>query len=342
MMLRILALSIVVLITGCSYLAGEKGVFRDRKYDYRHAQEAERLQVPSKLDSERIVDYYPVPPISPHADPELIIKPPLPTGMLLDVDERVRIQRLGEKEWILVQVSPSQLWPRLKAYTQSHGLQLLLEEGARGVLVVTSSEGFYRFHLQQGFQHNSAELAVRFSNDASIIQSWPEHAQYAEKESTLLSKMAHYFADAEQPAYSFAAHNISTEQRLLTHFDAHGNRYLVLKADFLRVKASLERALEKGGYTKQDSDDYASIVAQFTPQSAKTLKPGFWRRLFKIKPKPYDKSIEYAGNVYRFSVHTDEQGQKVRIERIDVAQQNEKQLQKELNQQLMRIKGLLI
>lgn len=342
MMLRIVVLSLVVLMTGCTYLAGDQGVFRDRKYDYRHAEEGKRIEVPSNMDSQRIVDHYPVPPISPHADQELIKDLPLPTGMLVDVDERVRLQRLGDREWILVQVSPSQLWPRLKAYIEPNGLQFLLEDGARGVLVVTSSEGFYRFQMQQGFQHNNAELAVRFSTDVGIIKSWPESAQDSEKESALLSKLAYYFADAEQPTYSFAAHNISTEQRLLMDFDAQGNRYLLLKSDFLRVKASLERALEKGDYTQQDTEDHNSLLVQFTPQTAKTLKLGFWRRLFRIKPKPFDDNVEYAGHIYRFSIQTNGQAQKIQIERVDKSQQTDKQLQKELNQQLVRIKGLLI
>lgn len=342
MMLRIVALSLVTLLTACSYLSGDKGVFRDRKYDYRFAEEGKRITVPSHLDSHKIIDYYPVPPISPHADEALIKDPPLPTGMLVDVDEKVRLQRLGNREWILVQVSPSQLWPRLKAYVQAQGLQLLLEEGARGTLIVTSNEGFYRFRMQQGFQHNNAELAVRFSTGADIIKTWPTEALDAQRESELLNKLAHYFADVEQPAYSFAAHNISTEQRLQMEFDAQGNRYLLIKAGLIRAKASLERALEKGSYTQQESDDYNSIVVQFTPQSAKTLKPGFWRRLFRIKPKAFDDKVEYAGHLYRFTLTPHGEAQKIHVERVGETQQNAEQLQKELNQQLVRIRGLLI
>lgn len=333
--------SFVLLTGGCSFLTGDDGLFRDRKKDYRKAESTERMQVPPQFDSNTIIDHYPVPPANPYALQELIDKPPMPSGMLVDTDEKVRLQKLGEREWVLVQVSPSQLWPRLKEFVIVNRLQQVSENGRQGTMTVAASDGFYRFRVEQGFQHNYAELSVRFSNDPAVLMQWPQASLDAEKESALLLEIARFFADNEKPSYSYAAHNISTDQRLLMQYDDAGNRYLLLKADPLRVRATLQAALLKAEFTEREGSEPMALSVQFMPQGA-NKKPGFWQRLFRIKPKPYDDSVEYAGHQYRFVISTEGDYQRLQVERLNAPEQSAAQQQKELNQQLLRIKGLLI
>lgn len=341
MLTRIVLLSAVLLAGGCSYLTGDEGIFRDRKKDYQKAEATERMVVPEGLDSSSIVDLYPVPPMSPYAEQELIDKPPFPTGMMVDVDEKVRLQRLGDKEWLLVQMTPSQLWPRLREYMLLNQLQLLVENGRQGTLIVTGSDGFYHFRVEQGFQHNQAELAVRHANNPSIISAWPAQSLNADKENEVLLQVARFLAESEKPAYSYAAHNISTEQRLLVQYDAAGNRYLLLKSDMQRVKASLVAALTKGEFVPLPGTAAEDLRVMFAPQSDETREQGFWAKLFRLKPKLYDDSIEFAGNEYQFTVTPEGEYLRIQASLLKSAAQTDMQRQKELNQQLMRIKGLL-
>lgn len=344
MLLRLLLIVILLQVSACSYLRGEDGVFRDRKYDYRKAQATERMQIPEGYDDAAIVDYYPVPEASPYADKELIFNPPLPRGLAIDANYSVRVQRLDEREWLLIKASPSQVWPRLKAFAQQHDLRVWQEDGAKGKLLLTASNGAYHFRLFQGFQQNYSELAIRFSSNSTQVMHWQNASVQAEDENTMLMEVAQYFTHTENPVYSYLAHNISLEQRLLSDYDSQGKRYVMLKADKQRVMASLQRALEGADFSiLTDNQVDNGFEVQYTPQSLKTKKRGFWQRFFRIKPKPFDDSIEYAGQYYRLSVLEQGEFQRIEIEKTRADKKmSEDTIKKELNQQLQAVKGLLL
>lgn len=344
MLLRSLLIITLLQASACSYLRGEDGVFRDRKYDYRKAQDAERIVLPDGYTDAAIIDYYPVPAASPYADKELIINPPLPRGLAIDVNNSVRLQRLADKEWVLIKATPSQVWPRLKAYAQSQGMMVFQENGAKGQLLLSTSQGAYHFRLLQGFQQNYSELAVRFSPNPADVVQWSENSHFTEVESEQLIEIARFLSLTESPVYSYVAHNISVEKRLFAHYDEQGKRYVLLNADRQRAFASLQKALSDTEFTElEESSIDNGFDVQYTPQSSKTKKPGFWKRLFRIKPKPYDDGIEYAGLYYRLTVSKEGQFQRIDIEKIRTdKKQSAENLKKELNQQLQAIMGLLL
>lgn len=342
MLLRWLLIAALLQVSACSYLRGEDGVFRDRKYDYRKAEATERMRIPAGYDDEAIVDYYPVPEASPYADKELIFNPPLPRGLAIDSQQSVRMQRLDQREWLLIRAAPSQVWPRLKAFAQQQGMRIWQEDGAKGKLLLTDGQGAYHLRLFQGFQQNYSELAIRFSTDSSQVVLWQNNSVQAEAESDALMEIARYLTHTESPVFSYLAHSISVEKRLLSDYDAQGQRYILLKTDQQRALASLKRALEGAEFTIED-DLAQGFEVQYTPQSLKTKKPGFWRRLFRIKPKPFDDSIEYAGHYYRLQLNAEGEYQRLSIEQHRSEKKSSKEsITKELNQQLQAIKGLLL
>ena len=48
-------------LSGCGWLMGDEGYFRDRKHDYREAEVSQPINVPDNLDKSAIKDLYPVP-----------------------------------------------------------------------------------------------------------------------------------------------------------------------------------------------------------------------------------------------------------------------------------------
>lgn len=346
MLLRLLLIASLLELSACGHLRGEDGVFRDRKYDYRKAQATERMEIPENFDDQAIVDYYPVPEASPYADKELIFNPPLPRGLAIDSQHSVRMQRLEQREWLLIKAAPSQVWPRLKAFAQQHNLRVWQEDGAKGRLLLTAADGAYHFRLFQGFQQSYSELAIRFSRHTEQVLQWQDASLQAEDESSMLLEVARYLTHTESPVYSYLAHNISVEKRLFSEYDSEGKRFVLLKTDTQRAMASLQRALIGADFTLQDESSERTYTVQYTPQSLKTKKPGFWRRLFRVKPKPYDDSVEYAGQYYQLSLSGQGQYQRIDIEKVSQNSTKKKQspdsLKKELNQQLQAIQGLLL
>ena len=52
----------------------------------------------------------------------------------------MRVQRDGNRRWLLVQQTPEQLWPRLKTFWQERGFTLVEENAATGVMETNFSE----------------------------------------------------------------------------------------------------------------------------------------------------------------------------------------------------------
>lgn len=347
MNLRITYLLLAVfLLSSCSFMTDDKGVFRDRKKDYRKAENIDRITVPEGMQTREMVDHYPIPPISPYADEQMYDEPPLPTGITVQNQEMVRVQKLAGKQWILVQMTASQLWPMLRRFIHNQPLELKLESGSAGVMEAVGDDGVYRFRAQSGLQHHTTELSIRFLDPQSAGQGfWQAESSDKEKETAMLMELAGYIADiAEEPAYSFAAQNLNSEPRLLVEYDDKGQKYLRLDVDRIRAIATLRTALERAELIEQDYDEQKQVfTVRYMPALPDDKKPGFIKRLLGFKAPPFDRDVEYAGHYYRLQVDGDPAGdyQRIRIFPAGERDQSQARWLKEANQQILRVSRLL-
>jgi outer membrane protein assembly factor BamC len=124
---HLLLLALSISFTGCGVLFGDEGYFRNREDDYLKADVIPPLKVPSDLDSSALGELYVIPPITevdevfrPDSTRYTVPRPqPLATNML---EEQVRIQRLGSDRWILINVPPGEVWPRVRNFLSLNGL----------------------------------------------------------------------------------------------------------------------------------------------------------------------------------------------------------------------------
>jgi uncharacterized lipoprotein len=338
-----LLLFLLVNLCACSFFVGENGIFRDRKKDYRKSESVERIVVPEELDDEAIVDLYPVPPISPFSDGEMIDEFPLPVGVV-NRDALVKVQNIGDMQWILVQVSASQAWPRLKEFLSREQLILTAENGSAGMMEAKSAEGYYRFRVEQGFQRNHSELSVRYvSHPTAVTAFWPEESTDKAKEKVMFDLLAQFFADvSDKPAYSFAAQGISTQQKMAVEHDADGVKTLVLMVPDVRAWLTVEQSLLKADFSIKKKDDEAKIFyVQYTPQLSDADKPGWFLRMFGVKPDPYDEDVKYAGEHYTFQVNTDGDQARLAVSAENTKNKSEVDLRKEQNTILLLLKERL-
>jgi len=114
----------LVLLTGCNYLAGENGPFRDRADDYMEAPVLARMAVPDELDSYTLDELYVIPEqFTAAAEPFEEI--PLPKPIEAGGREGVIIQNLSDRSWIVLDATPGQVWPLVRDYWSQ--LQVILE-----------------------------------------------------------------------------------------------------------------------------------------------------------------------------------------------------------------------
>src|SRR5690625_5092138 len=116
-------------LSGCGVFFGDDGYFRNRADDYLKADSIEPLKVPPHLYSEAPGELYVIPPLT--EDDFAFVEDtdrfdvPRPRGLSANaLVERVKIQRLGAEQWILVNVQPGQVWPQISNFLSSNDMQV--------------------------------------------------------------------------------------------------------------------------------------------------------------------------------------------------------------------------
>lgn len=279
-------------LIGCSSTPkDDTSWFRDRDLDYRFAKQSKRTTIPQGLDENKIIDYYPVPPLkvkdTPFVDGLIMPLPPVAADK-----NKVTLQTLGSRQWLLISASPSQLWPLLKVWLINDKKMLTGGKSEDGLLTAKDSTGTYIFHVDQGFQRNTAELRLNYRSVKAGISTQDFERDY-------LTNMGKYLSDAlDNPSYSFAAREISTQAAMTLQRTAGVNE-LILNVDNERAVAAVKKALQKAQFNVEPlvkKGEVTQIPATYYPRLSE--KPGFFARLFGADPEGLDESIPHAGNYY--------------------------------------------
>jgi outer membrane protein assembly factor BamC len=175
----------------------------------------------------------------------------------------VRVQRLGDEEWILANLAPGQLWPQVRAFLNTNSLQVARVD-ARAGLIETGwlrPEGGgmderYRFRMEQGVQRNTSELHVLQMFQAGDISSWPDVSADHDRENNMLMLVAQYLANSTDaaPVSMMAQEAISASGKVSMQEDEGETPYIRLELPYYRAWASVERALRESSFKVRDRD----------------------------------------------------------------------------------------
>ncbi len=308
-------ISVCVVISGCSMMAkvpgagkvvGDNGIFRDHKGDYLKAETIPRTKVPQGKDSFVIDDLLVIPDLPAPATKkqQAFLDAPPPRDIEGKSDREVVIQRMDKNAWIIVDVSPSQLWPRLKDYWRKNNVVVASENPNTGVMEtgwfvlagnVTTQEKF-RVVVEPGFQDNSSEihmLQIEAPQAAPVIAQipFPAKSMNPDTEYTVLSSLSGFLADVadlyQASSVSFLAGNISSNGKAAIDTTPGGSDVLLLRADYDRCWAALARALKRAGVDVQASDaDQGVFDVVYVPgkpaDGAKVEEPGMFHKVWTL------------------------------------------------------------
>ncbi len=267
---KYLLLAVVVLInSGCGYLFGDQGLFRDKSQDYKRAPEMPVLQVPQGKGRQALQEMYPIPPIRD----ELVLagdfEVPRPTPLIAGATEDlVRIQKLGDKSWALINAAPGHVWPQLRSFLSASGIQLAAVDARAGLMDTVwltlkdqPMASRFRFRIEQGVQRGTSELHVLQMNRAGDTDSWPETSDNAEQANQMLRAVAQYIANSADsaPVSMVAEQGIAASGKISLQEAPDGHPYIRLALPFDRAWASLGRALEKSTFKVEDLDRSAGL-----------------------------------------------------------------------------------
>ncbi len=290
-------LSVVMLLTGCNYLTGENGMFRDRADDYMDAPVMPLMAIPDELDSYTLDELYVI-PAQYSATAQPFDQIPLPKPIEAAGREGVIIQNLSDTSWIVLDATPGQVWPLVRDYWAQ--LQVILEyenPGAgimeTGWVEVDSSletRHKYRVRIEPGLHSGYSEIYVIHlesprSEPAPLVVTWPETSSSEDRERQILDSLSQYLADRndvyQASSASLLAGSIEAERKANLVRGGDGQQVLELRLDFNRAWVLVRSALDDAGVTILENDrDMAFLNVRFAGIGESTDEPGFIRRLF--------------------------------------------------------------
>lgn len=291
----VLVAALLPSLTACGWLFGDDGAFRDRSNDYRRATVTAPLRLPEGVSNQSVGDSYAIPPTDDHAalSGEFVIPRPEPMGKNDEADT-VRINRLGDQQWILVDSPPGQVWPRLRAFLGLNQLAVVRSEAAAGVIETgwlqpqdsALARERYRLRIEQGVQRGSTEIyLLQASTEPGA--PWPEKSSDRAREDLMVQALAQYMADSGAAAAvsMLAQQALDSSGKVAILQSREMQPYMQLKLPYDRAWASLERALSKApGYQVNDLDRSQGLFyVHFREQSQAANsdeEPGFFARWF--------------------------------------------------------------
>ena len=314
-----------LLVAGCGWFSDDKGFFVNPTDDYIDARQGPGLVIPEDLD-QTVEDPFPIPAIPEQQKARFYPgRPPLP-GTIYASDNRdeIRIQRLGERIWLVVPEPPSTVWPKIKQFLADNGVAVGSEAPANGRITTEwlaiadepyrdvvrtvlrearSEEPGGRFsgrerlllRVEQGVRELTSEIHVRHQSDRgaivnpdAIVDLEPVISDLVPVERDFLNELGAYIAArvAEQTV-SMVAFDIAGQEKAEIGRDPAGNPVLLLHLDAERAWATLDQALEAAAVDVIELDRVAGTCLVHIPETAFTGPVSEQRRGFFSRLNPF-------------------------------------------------------
>lgn len=280
------ALTVSLTMSGCGWLGGDKGMFRDRGDSYRRAQVEKPLEVPAGLSRANTEEDFAIPTIGYSAPLEGKFEVPRPQPIdSTPESERVRIQLLNGNSWILIESAPGEVWPRVRQFLNSSQFGVARLDAAAGIIETTwlqptgAARERYQFRIEQGVQRGSAEVFVLQANAGAGETQWPQVSSDRSRESDMIKTLAQFIADngSTGAVSMLAQRGIDSKGKVSLNKQTGADSYLRLELPNDRAWASLEAAVERAGFTVEDRNRTAQeLNVRFTPPVDPEDEKGWW------------------------------------------------------------------
>ncbi|MFK3773472.1 outer membrane protein assembly factor BamC [Pseudomonas sp. NPDC089406] len=344
-MKRLAGLSTLALIisstSGCGWLWGEDGYFRDRGSDYLEARPTAPMQLPPDATNVKRLD--PLLPIprnvaSDNATGEFEVPRPQPLSASADVSD-FTLQRSGSSRWVLAQRAPAEVWPVTHQFFEDNGFRIAEERPQTGEFTTTwqrfdelsaslgqrlasasssqDSEVRVRVRMEPGVQRNTSEVyvvSVERPAGSSSEPDFPSTSSNAGADALLVDEMlASMNRNAEKggSVSLLAARDFDAPSQVSLSEDGSGNPVLNLGSDLDRAWSGVGRALEQGEWRVEDINRSLGLyyINLSEKPDDKQKEPGFFSRLFGSEPT----KEEREARAERYQVRLSKVGDNVQV-----------------------------
>ena len=277
------ALAVIISSTsGCGWLWGPEGYFRDRGSDYLEAQQTAPMQLPPGVQTDkRLVPLLPIPSNVPDDNVKGEFEVPRPQPLVATTSASdFSLQKSGDSRWLMAQRSPSEVWPLALQFFQDNGFRIDEQRPQTGEFTTTwqgaselsssmvrhlgssglaaDSETRLRVRIEPGVQRNTSEIYVVSANrpaGSTANVDFTNRSVNAGLDAALVNEMLVSMsrsADKGGTVSLLAARDFDTPTRVTLNEDGCGNPVLTLNEDLDRAWSSVGRALEQGEWRVED------------------------------------------------------------------------------------------
>ncbi|WQG58576.1 outer membrane protein assembly factor BamC [Pseudomonas sp. RTB3] len=344
-MKRMAGLSALALIisstSGCGWLWGQDGYFRDRGSDYLEASQTAPMQLPPDLAAAKRLD--PLLPIPRNvaddtAKGEYVVPRPQALSVAADSSD-FSLQKSGDSRWILAQRAPAEVWPVAHQYFEDNGFRIAEDRPQTGEFnttwqridelsasmakrlqssgVAADGETRVRVRIEPGVQRNTSEVYVvsaeRPAGSTANVE-FTNRSVNTGVDAALVDEMLASMSRISEKGGSvslLAARDYDTPSRVSLTEDGSGNVVLNLGEDLDRAWASVGRALEQGPWRVEDIN--RSLGLYYINVAEKAVKkddePGMFGKLFGSTPT----KEEVETRAERYQVRLSKVGESVQV-----------------------------
>lgn len=267
----------------------------DSSKNYQQSEVLKPIKTPEGVAS---VDFTPL-----YAIPEINVKEeafynldtdgfevPRPEPMSAERQQaKVKIQKVGDRRWILAEASTSQIWPLAQNFLMQYDLGTSVSVPKSGLVVTDwvefkdNPERRYQFRLmiEQGVREETTEIhAVERSikKGGKAPQQWPEQSAEPAREEWVLMELANSLAgNIGDRAASLLGQSVGGQVKAELFMEGD-EPAINLRLDRERAWATVAHAASKGEFNLWDEDSDGGV---FFVQSNDAIKKRNWfLRLF--------------------------------------------------------------
>jgi len=340
-MKRLAGLSALALIisstSGCAWLWGPEGYFRDRGSDYLDSKQIPAMQLPADVSTSKRLD--PLLPIPRNVADDTAKGPfevprPLPLQVAASASD-YSLQKSGDSHWVMAQHTPAEVWPVALQFFQDNGFRIDAQRPQTGEfttawqrsselsaamgkrLAAGDNETRVRVRIEPGVQRNTSEVYVVSAQrpaGSTANVDFTAHSVNLGVDSALVDEMLSSMSRSAEKGGSvslLAARDFDTPSRVSLSQDGSGNPVLNVGEDLDRAWSSVGRALEQGEWRVEDINRTLGLYYINLAEKAekKNDEPGFFARMFGSKPS----KEEIETRAVRYQVRLSKVGDNVQV-----------------------------
>jgi len=333
-------------ISGCSWIWGEHGYFRDRGSDYLEARQVPPMQVPEGLSLDKHLDpLLPIPrnvPDEVQTSGEYQVPRPLPL-QASEAATDYTLQKNDQAHWILSEHAPAETWPVAHQFFEDNGFRITEEhpqtgefstawqrydelsasmaKRLQGAAAPGDGETRVRVRIEPGVQRDTSEVYVTtISRPAGSTAEvdFPKMPSNAGTDLALVDEMLASMTRSAQKGGSvslLAARDFDAPSRVTMSEDGSGNPMLNVGTDLDRAWSSVGRALDHGTWKVEDIN--RSLGLYYINMAERPVNkddhPGFFSRLFSSEPSKEE--LEARAERYQVRLSKVAEGVQVTVEK---------------------------